>query len=122
MAETQKQKLMRVLGVTAAEAEEIMAYDKAVDQGKKTEYDLTKDQEKEVRKYRQADRTKQPFIPKLEKRERKANEPKRELIEIVKEALENAGISDISVTNVERQLDFSMDNVKYRIVLSAPRK
>lgn len=122
MAETQKQKLMRVLGVTAAEAEEIMAYDKAVDQGKKTEYDLTKDQEKEVRKYRQADRTKQPFVPKLEKRERKANEPKRELIEIVKEALENAGISDISVTNVERQLDFSMDNVKYRIVLSAPRK
>ena len=122
MAETQKQKLMRVLGVTAAEAEEIMAYDKAVDQGKKTEYDLTKDQEKEVRKYRQADRTKQPFIPKLEKRERKANEPKRELIEIVKEALENAGISDISVINVERQLDFSMDNVKYRIVLSAPRK
>lgn len=118
---TQKEKLMKNLGLTAAEAEEVLAYDKAVEQGKKTEYDLTKEQEKEVRKYRQADRAK-PFVPDLKPRERKANEPKRELIEIVKKALENAGISDISVTNVERQLDFSMDNVKYRIVLSAPRK
>ena len=120
MAETQKEKIMRILDVSAAEADEIMAYDKAVDQGKPTKYDLSKEQEKEVRKYRQADR--KPFVPNLQKRERKANEPKRELIEIVKQALENAGISDISVTNVERQLDFSMDNVKYRIVLSAPRK
>ena len=118
---TQKEKLMKNLGLTAAEAEEELAYDKAVEKGQKTEYDLTKDQEKEVRKYRQADRTK-PFVPDLKPRERKANEPKRELIEIVKKALENAGITDISVTNVERQLDFSMDNVKYRIVLSAPRK
>ena len=118
---TQKEKLMKNLGLTAAEAEEVLAYDKAVEKGQKTEYDLTKDQEKEVRKYRQADRTK-PFVPDLKPRERKANEPKRELIEIVKKALENAGITDISVTNVERQLDFSMDNVKYRIVLSAPRK
>ena len=112
---------MKNLGLTAAEAEEVLAYHKAVEKGQKTEYDLTKDQEKEVRKYRQADRTK-PFVPDLKPRERKANEPKRELIEIVKKALENAGITDISVTNVERQLDFSMDNVKYRIVLSAPRK
>lgn len=121
MAETQKEKIMRLLGVSAAEADEIIAYDRAVNQGKKTQYDLTKEQEKEVRKYRQADRAK-PFIPDLKPRERKANEPKRELIEIIKSALENAGISDISVTNVERQLDFSMENVKYRIVLSAPRK
>lgn len=118
---TQKEKLMKNLGLTAAEAEEVLAYDRAVEKGQKTEYDLTKDQEKEVRKYRQADRTK-PFVPDLKPRERKANEPKRELIEIVKKALENAGITDISITNVERQLDFSMDNVKYRIVLSAPRK
>ena len=118
---TQKEKLMKNLGLTAAEAEEVLAYDRAVEKGQKTEYDLTKDQEKEVRKYRQADRTK-PFIPDLKPRERKATEPKRDLIEIIKSALENAGISDISVTNVERQLDFSMENVKYRIVLSAPRK
>ena len=120
MAETQKQKIMRVLGVSAAEADEILAYDKAVEKNQKTDYDLTKEQEQEVRKYRQADR--KPFIPDLKPRERKANEPKRELIKIVQEALENAGISDISITNVERQLDFSMDGVKYRIVLSAPRK
>lgn len=120
MAETQKEKIMRILNVSAQEADEIMEYDKAVEQGKATPYDLTKEQEKEVRKYRQADR--KPFVPKFTKRERKANEPKRELIEIIKQALENTGISDISVTNVERQLDFSMENVKYRIVLSAPRK
>ena len=64
---TQKEKLMKNLGLTSAEADEVLAYDKAVEQGKKTEYDLTKEQEKETRKYRQSDR-KQPFVPNLQKR------------------------------------------------------
>jgi hypothetical protein len=29
---------------------------------------------------------------------------------------------NVVVTNVERQIDFVMDGVKYRVVLSAPRK
>lgn len=120
MAETQKEKLMRVLGISAAEAEEVMAYDRAVEKGQKTEYDLSKEQEKETRKYRQSDR--KPFVPKLEKRERKPNEAKRDIIQTIQEALVAAGAEDVQLTNIERQIDFLVDGVRYRVVLSAPRK
>ena len=56
MAESQKERIMRVLEVNEKEANEILAYDNAVDKGLKTQYDFTKEQEKETRKYRQADR------------------------------------------------------------------
>ena len=69
MAETQKQKIMRILNVSEQEADEILAYDKDVEQGKKTKYDLTKEQEKETRKFRQADRKVTAY--KFTKRERK---------------------------------------------------
>ena len=56
MGVSQKEKIMEVLGVSAEEADDILAYDKQVDQGKATEYDLTADQEKVAKKMRQADR------------------------------------------------------------------
>ena len=38
---SEKEKLMTLLNVSEAEAHDIMAYDKAVESGKATEYDLT---------------------------------------------------------------------------------
>ena len=47
MAETQKQKIMRVLGVTEAEADEILACDKKIEQGKeRMDFDLDPETEK----------------------------------------------------------------------------
>lgn len=107
------------LGLSEAEAKQVLEDDKKIDRGEKMPFDLTKEQEKETRKYRQADR--KPFVPNLTKRERKPNEAKREIIQILDEALTDIA-DNVVVTNVERQIDFVMDGVKYRVVLSAPRK
>ena len=123
MAETQKEKIMRILNVSAQEADEIMAYDKAVDQGKATPYDLTKEQEKEVRKYRQADR--KPFVPKLTKRERKPNATKGGLIaELFTFLSENSdfAVENAEITNKERQIAFQIGEDKFELTLVQKRK
>ena len=107
------------LGMTEAEAKEVLEADRKIDKGEKMSFDLTKEQEKATRAMRQADR--KPFVPKLDKRERKPNEAKREIIQVLDEALCDL-VDDVTVTNPERQIDFVYNDVKYRIVLSAPRK
>ena len=102
------------------EAAEILAYDKAVDHGEQTPHDLTPAQNKVAQSYARTG-TRKPTVYKLTPRERKPNEPKREIIQILVDAL--TPICDsMEVTNAERQLDFDFHGVKYRVVLSAPRK
>lgn len=124
MAETQKEKLMRVLKVTAAEAEDIIAYDKAVDRGEKTKYDLTSEQEKETRKYRQADR--KPTIYNWQgKRERKPNATKGGLIaELFKFLTENSefAVENAEITNKERQIAFQIGEDRFELTLVQKRK
>lgn len=123
MAETQKEKLMRVLNVSAQEADEIIAYDKAVDQGKKTQYDLTAEQEKETRKYRQADR--KPTAYKFTKRERKPNATKGGLIaELFTFLTENSDFAteNVEITNKERQIAFQIGEDKFELTLVQKRK
>lgn len=114
----QLENLMK-LGMSEAEARQVLEDDKRIDRGEKMSFDLTAAQEKEVKKYRQADR--KPFIPNLKPRERKPNEAKREIIQVLDEALTDIA-DNVTVTNIERQIDFELDGVRYRVVLSAPRK
>lgn len=124
----QLENLMK-LGMSEAEAREVLIADKAIDRGEKMPFDLPKDKEKATRQYRQADRAK-PFIPDLKPRERKPNEDKRFLIDALVWALttdieqegDNVNANDVVVTNPERQIDFTYNGTRYRIVLSAPRK
>lgn len=122
MAETQKQKIMRVLEVSEKEAEEILAYDNAVDSGMKTQYDLTKEQEKETRKYRQADRKRTSYN--FSKRERKPNATKGGLIqELYKFLCENSEFStkNVTITNKERQIAFQIGENKFELTLVQKR-
>ena len=123
MAETQKQRIMRILGVSANEADDILAYDKAVEQGKKTEYDLTPEQEKATRKYRQADR--KPTVYKFTKRERKPNATKGGLIaELATFLTENSDFAteNVEITNKERQIAFKIGEDKFELTLVQKRK
>ena len=123
MAETQKQKLMRVLEISAKEADEIIAYDNAVDKGMKTEYDLTKQQEKETRKYRQADRKQTTYN--FTKRERKPNATKGGLIaELFTFLSEKSEFSteNVTITNKERQIAFQIGDDKFELTLVQKRK
>lgn len=114
----QLENLMK-LGLDEAEAKQVLEDDKAIDRGEPMPFDLPKDKEKATRQYRQADR--KPFVPNLKPRERKPNEAKREIIQVLDEALTDIA-DNVVVINVERQIDFELDDVRYRIVLSAPRK
>lgn len=111
--------LMR-LGLSEAEARQVLEDDKKIGKGEKMPFDLSKDAEKATRQYRQADRAK-PFVPNLKPRERKPNMAKRDIIQVLDEALTDIA-DDVTVTNIERQIDFVLDDVRYRVILSAPRK
>ena len=126
MSETQAQKerIMKVLNLTSAEADEVLAYDRMVEQGKKTEYDLSKEQEKVTRKYRQADRT--PTVYNWQKkRERKPNATKGGLIaELFTFLMENSEFDtkNVEITNKERQITFAIGDDKFELTLVQKRK
>ena len=118
--EIQLSRIKAGLKCSDAEAAEILAYDKAIDHGEKTPHDLTPAQNKVAQSYARTG-TRKPTVYKFTTRERKPNEPKREIIQVLVDAL--TPICDsMEVTNAERQLDFDFHGVKYRVVLSAPRK
>lgn len=114
------------LGLSEAEARQVLEDDKKIDRGEKMPFDLSKDAEKATRQYRQADRAK-PFVPDLKPRERKPNEDKRFLINLLNSALVNSDdegfgeLPQIEITNAEREINFVFSGKKYKIVLSAPR-
>ena len=123
MAESQKETIMRVLEVNEKEADEILAYDNAVDKGLKTQYDFTKEQEKETRKYRQADR--KPTAYKFTKRERKPNATKGGLIQELYNFLTTGSgfeIINCEITNKERQIAFGVGENKFEITLVQKRQ
>lgn len=123
MAETQKEKIMRVLEVDSKQADEILAYDKAVEQGKSTPYDFTKEQEKETRKFRQADRKRVAYN--FTKRERKPNATKGglivELFEFLKEK-SDFSTENVEILNKERQISFQIGEDKFELTLVQKRK
>lgn len=122
MAENQKEKLMRVLKLTAEQADELLAYDKAVDRGQKTEYDFTPEQEKATRKYRQSDR--KPTNYNFSQRERKPNATKGGLISELFEFLSNNSnfeITNCAVTNKERQITFTVGEANFELTLVQKR-
>ena len=58
MAESQVEKIMRLLGCSEEEALDVIATDKIIDKGGRTQYDLTKEQEKEAMKMSRVDERK----------------------------------------------------------------
>ena len=114
------QQLMATLGITEAEAKDVIECDKRIDKGEKL-FELTDEQKQAEKKYRQAQR--KPTVYNFSKRERKKDDEKGSLIKNLAAALETLGYTAIKITNPERQIDFTdTGGRKLRIVLSAPRK
>lgn len=112
--------LVDTLGCSLKEAEEIIKADEEIDKGAKL-FEQTAEQKQASKQYRQGER--KPTVYKLDKRERKADEVKRGLIELFAEVLkEQPACVDLEVTNIERQIDFLWSGRRFRVVLSAPRK
>ncbi len=110
---------MRELGFSDEEIADVLESDKRIDKGEKL-FELTADQKQAEKKMRQADR--KPTVYDFSKRERKANDSKRAIIAALAEtARELADSGEVDITNIEREMLFVANGVKYKIVLSAPR-
>lgn len=107
---------MVTLGLTREQAIDLIKNDLEIEKGKKM-FELTKEQQTESKKARIVDR--KPGGN--NKKSNNVNEQKKFLIEEIAAALNEGGAADINVTNDEREIIFNFENVKYKIVLSAPR-
>ena len=127
MAESQKEKLMRLLGCTAEEAEDIIRTDSDIDHGKRTKYDLSKDEEKVAKKYTNIhEKTKKkPISLDNKPRERKANPTKGGIIAEIAQFLSEKSdfaTENVEITNKERMIAFKIGDESYEITLIQKRK
>lgn len=121
--ETQKEAIMRILRCSAEEAEQIMADDKEIDRGAKMEWDLSQDEHKKAMKRANATEHKKPTEP--VKRERKANPTKGGVISGIYQFLLGNGdicAENVSITNPERMIAFSIGGENFELTLTQKRK
>lgn len=117
-AETEKQiEALKKLGLSEDEITEVLADDKRIDQGEKL-FELPDELKVGAKKARQADR-KAPVT--AIKREKKVDNDKQFLINLLAETLNPHSDSGIEIINNEREFTFSYNGTKYRITLAKPR-
>lgn len=129
MAETQKERIMRVLDVSADEADEILKTDKAIDRGERVPFDLSPEQEKMAKKFANVDtkKRKKPTVYNLDARgkARKENPTKASIVaELAKFLTENSenACEMVEITNKERQIAFKIGENAYELTLVQKRK
>lgn len=121
-AQEKEVKRLQGLGFTETEATEMVLYDDEVEHGKATEFDLTEEQKKIAKQYTTVDSKRKNPNYVFTKRERKPNETKRSLIAKINQFLgEDDEISSLSVSNIERQIDFECDGKQFSITLTEHR-
>ena len=129
MAETQKERIMRILDVSAEEADEILKADKAIDRGERVPFDLSPEKEKLAKKFANVDtkKRKKPTVYNLDARRkaRKENPTKASIIaELAKFLTENSenACEMVEITNKERQIAFKIGENAYELTLVQKRK
>ena len=129
MAETQKERIMRVLDVSAEEADEILKADKAIDRGERVPFDLSPEKEKLAKKFANVDtkQRKKPTVYNLDARgkARKENPTKASIIaELAKFLTKNSenACEMVEITNKERQIAFKIGENDYELTLVQKRK
>ena len=125
MAENRQEKLMRVLGCTEEEALDIISNDKAIDQGKRVEFDLDPEREKMAKKMANVG-TKKPTVYKFDTKDKKRKEnPTKagiiaELAKFLEENSENT-CENVEITNKERQIAFKIGENDFELTLVQKR-
>ena len=97
-------------------------WDMQIDKGNPTPYDLTEEEEKNVKAVTKGMAKSQKAVNaygQKVKRERKPNENKREIIAVLAEAL--AVYENCTITNIERSVDFTIGDKHYTVNLTEHR-
>ena len=108
------------------EAIDLIKYDIAVESGEETEYDLTAEQQENVKTMmRKTDHAKIGTV----KRERKPNELKEaivaEIAEFLREDAQGQVYDDVTITNASRMIAFTVGDKRFELTLvekRAPKK
>ena len=123
--EKQIENIMVNLKCTREEAEDVMKWDKVIDQGGRTPYDLDPEAEKMAKKMANVRERKKPTMYDFKQRERKANPTKggiiSELHKFLTEMSEFA-TENVEITNKERQIAFSIGADAFELTLVQKRK
>ena len=123
--EKQIENIMVNLKCTREEAEDVMKWDKVIDQGGRTPYDLDPEAEKMAKKMANVRERKKPTAYDFKQRERKANPTKggiiSELHKFLTEMSEFATES-VEITNKERQIAFKIGEDAFELTLVQKRK
>lgn len=118
MDEKRIAELMRLLDISREDAIDVIKSDEEIDRGAKL-FELTADQKKAEKQMRTT--TSVNAYGRKVTRTKKSDNDKAFLISILEKAIaENA--ENVVVTNAEREINFSYDGRKFKVVLSAPRK
>lgn len=107
------------------EARDILAYDKAVEAGEKTPYDLSPEQEKIAKKFAHTGTRKTPTAYKFTPRQRKPNATKGGIIAELADFMEhnsNFAVADLAIINKERQIAFKIGDDSFELTLVQKRK
>lgn len=103
----------------------MLAYDKAVERGEKTEFDLAPDKAKIAQKFAHAGTRKAPTAYKFPQKQRKPNATKGGIIAELAEFLEKHSqfnIEGLDITNKERQIAFKIGDDAFELTLVQKRK
>lgn len=111
-------KLMKSLDISREEALEIINDDEKIDRGQKL-FEQTAEQKKATKKYSSVSKAVNAY-GKSVTRNRKADDDKRYLINVLAESLGQLEINH-EVSNIEREINLVYNDRKFKIVLSAPR-
>jgi hypothetical protein len=128
MTEKEKQKvneIMRLLDCTEEEAIDVIKTDKMIDQGKRTPYDLSEEQEKIAMKISGVNERKAKSADNKRGKVRAENPTKSGIIAEIAEYLkENCSFAceNVEITNKERQIAFKCGDNSYEFTLVQKRK
>ena len=114
--------LVESLGCSIFEAEQILADDKTIDKGGRTEFDLSKEDEKKALKYANVKTKKKPMIPNLTKREKKPDPTKEGVIQKIFEFLVENGYENCEILNKTKLIGFRIGEDDYEFNLIRKRK
>lgn len=115
--------LVEKLGISLAEAKDIKEKDKVIDRGGRTEFDLSKEQEKMAKKFANTGTRKTPTVYKFDQKQKKANPTKEGIIAILAESLKNCGltIENLEIPNKGKLITFTLDGNNFEIDLKQKR-
>ena len=116
------EKHIKLLGCTREEAIDIIETDKIIDKGGRTQYDLSKEEEKLAMKISGVSERKAKSADNKRGKVRAENPTKADLIKFLFDSLTEYDCQNLNITNKERQIAFSVGDNDYELTLVQKRK